>query len=107
MLPECLAAAQIMLVILLLAICAAVLGGLVGWFSRGKICATVGVCFFLSDLILATLMITFSSAKWPDVPSFLVDLTLDEFLPFIFLFGPCVAAGLLTSALAQSAKPRE
>jgi hypothetical protein len=94
-----------MAILFLIAFTTAVLGGIVGWFSRGRIITTLIICFLLSLLFLAALMIANASSKGLTWQNWLEDLIFYESIPFVFFIGgPCVAGGVLTSALIHSAK---
>ena len=96
----------IMEIFFLIAFAASVFGGIVGWFSRGSLLASVVLCIPLSFLILAVLMIASASSdgltwqNWPDALIYYV-------IPFlVFIFTPCCVAGVLTTIVVHLLKRR-
>ena len=66
-----------MVIFILIPFATAVLGGIVGWFSRGRIITTLIICFLLSLLILATMMIANAASEgltWQNWPTDLINL---------------------------------
>jgi hypothetical protein len=83
-----------------IAVAAAVFGGIVGWFSRGRLLVTNVICVLLSFLMLAALMISSASSDgltWQNWSSGLI-YYVGPFL--LFIFAPCCAAGVLVSILS-------
>jgi hypothetical protein len=97
-----------MIIFFLIAFATAVLGGIIGWFSRGRIVLTVTICFLLSLAILATLMISTAASEGLTWQNWVMDLIVYQSIPFVFFIGgPCVIGGVLTSALVHSKKQRD
>jgi hypothetical protein len=85
-----------------IALAAAVFGGIIGWFSRGRLLVPIVICVALSFLMLAALMISSASSdgltrqNWPTAMIYYVG-------PFLlFIFAPCCAAGVGLSILSYS-----
>ena len=97
-----------MIIFFLIAFATAVLGGIIGWFSRGRIVLTVTICFLLSLAILATMMIANAASEGLTWQNWVMDLIVYQSIPYVFFIGgPCVVGGVLTSALVHSKKPRQ
>ena len=97
-----------MVIFILIPLATAVLGGIVGWFSRGRIITTLIICFLLSLLILVTMMIANASSEGLTWQNWLTDLIFYQSIPYVFFIGgPCVVGGVLTSALVYSTKQRK
>ena len=97
-----------MVIFILIPLATAVLGGIVGWFSRGRIVLTLTICFLLSLAILATLMISNAASEGLTWQNWVMDLIVYQSIPYVFFIcGPCVVGGVLTSALVHSKKPRQ
>jgi hypothetical protein len=92
----------------LIALTTVVVGGIVGWFARGRIFATVAICFLLSLLILASLMIANAASAGLTWQNWLTDLIFYQSIPFVFfILGPCLVGGVLTSVLVASKRRHE
>jgi hypothetical protein len=97
-----------MAVIFFITLTTAVLGAIIGWLSRGRIIKTFVICFLLSLLILAALMIANASNEGLTRQNWLTDLIFYQAIPFaFFIFGPCIVGGILTCAMAHSKKQRK
>jgi hypothetical protein len=93
-----------MVILFLIAFTNAVLGGIVGWFSRGRIVMAAIICCVLSLLFLAGLMIANASRAGLTRQNWLEDLIFYQSIPYVFFIGgPCFAGGVLTSALIHFA----
>jgi hypothetical protein len=96
------------IIFFLIPLATAVLGGIIGWFSRGRIIMTIAICFFLSILILAKLMLVNASSEGITWQNWLTDLIFYQSIPFVlFICGPCVGVGVLTSAFLHSKKQHQ
>ena len=80
---------------------AAILGGIVGWFSRGRLYVAFPICALLSFLILVILVVSSASSDgvtWQNWPEAMVWYAF-PFLLFIFL--PCIVAGVLMAIVSH------
>jgi uncharacterized metal-binding protein len=94
-----------MAVFFLIGFTTAVVGGIIGWFSRGRIVLAITICFLLSLAILATLMISNAASDGLTWQNWVTDLIFYQSIPFALFIGvPCVASGALTSAWVYSKK---
>jgi hypothetical protein len=88
---------------ILIVLSAAAFGGIVGWFSRGRICPTILICL-IAPLILFCGIAFFSHSRegYPPLP----DIIFWDTIPYLFLAVPCVVGGLLMNFVAYRAKQR-
>jgi hypothetical protein len=90
--------------LVLVVITAAIFGGLVGWFSRGRICLTIFICLAAPAIFLGGLAILsphdhYSLDAW-------VAVFVYSIVPFIFLAVPCVIGGTVMACSLNWKKHR-
>jgi hypothetical protein len=78
----------------------AVLGGIVGWFSRGRVVITIAICVPLSFLASVAFMI------WNGYKVDIADLVWGATFFTGYIFTPCLVAGALMTFVAYLIKRR-
>jgi len=89
-----------------IAVASAILGGIVGWFSRGHLYVAFPICALLSFLILIVLVLSSASSDgvtWQNWPAAMVWFAF----PFLlFIFVPCIVAGVILATVSYFIRRR-
>ena len=84
----------------------AILGGIVGWFSRGNLFVALPICVFISFAVLACMLLVSSNSEhitWQNLPEALL-YWIEPFL--LFLFAPCCVGGIVMTIVAHVTRRR-
>jgi hypothetical protein len=93
-------------VLFYIAIVSVILGGIVGWFSRGQLYVTIPICALLSFLISVALAVSSALSEGLTWQNWLGEMFYDGIPSLVFIFAPCIVAGVIMAALSYYAKSR-
>jgi hypothetical protein len=89
--------------LVLIAVTAAIFGGLVGWFLRGRLYLTALICIITPIIFLAAFGLSTSEGR-SGVKADPAGVIIWDIIPLLFLTVPCLIGGLFMDCLAHRAK---